>query len=213
MHRAIYLFWCVVLCTCYTHIHTHWCRLYWTTRNIIMNYYVSSVHGKCRCDNTAHDGHTNIRYKCITSTGFIYKSHWRMDRSLFDFCVRCTTGICTRQLCIAFRLGILYLSVYMMYWCILYFVVNGRILNVFRPLGIIYRCWMNLMFYEFLLFRFTLLRSIFRLIWFNRFPQTNLFVWNSNSIYFVAPKLAHIFIESLLNLARASFCVILVYSI
>lgn len=112
MHRTIYLSRCVVLCTCYTHIHTHWCRLYWTTRNIIINYYVSSVHGKCRCDNTAHDGHTNIRYKCITSTGFIYKSHWRMDRSLFDFCVRCTTGICTRQLCIAFRLGILYLSVY-----------------------------------------------------------------------------------------------------
>lgn len=103
------------------------------------------------------------------------------------------------------------ISQYMMYWCILYFVVNGRILYMFRPLGIIYRCWTNLMFYEFLLFRFTVLRSIIRSIWFNRFPQTNLFVWNSNSIYFVAPKLAHIFIESSLNLARASFCVIVVY--
>lgn len=57
-----------------------------------------------RCDNTSHHGHTNVRYKCITSTGFIYKSYRRMDRRLFDIRVWCAAGICTCQLCIALRL-------------------------------------------------------------------------------------------------------------
>lgn len=57
-----------------------------------------------RCHYTPNYGNANVGNQCISSAGILHKSHWRMDRSVSDVCVRSAAGVCARQLCLTFRL-------------------------------------------------------------------------------------------------------------
>lgn len=62
--------------------------------------------GSCiaRRHNAPHNGHSNVRYQCITATRILYKGHRRVDGSLSNIRLRCAAGICARQLCVTLRL-------------------------------------------------------------------------------------------------------------
>ncbi len=57
-----------------------------------------------RCHYTSHNGHSNVGYKCFTSSRIIHKSHWCVDGSVSDVRIWSATRICTCQLCITLRL-------------------------------------------------------------------------------------------------------------
>lgn len=40
-----------------------------------------------RCHHTANNGHTNIRYQCITTARFLYQGHRCMDGRMSNVCV------------------------------------------------------------------------------------------------------------------------------
>lgn len=67
-----------------------------------------------RCHHTLDNGHSNIGYKCITATRFIYQSHWCLDGRLFNVRVWSAARVCPSQLCITFGYDTQFHTIFML---------------------------------------------------------------------------------------------------